>query len=357
MEVSSTLNDELAQEIIDATVARSTAEALKDESEGRLLDIKENMEACKAQLESQLAQLEEELMAEEDVLAEAEEAGHVAALAYRAAMARINEKYTDAKSSLSPPASTPCGATLRRCFPGALPSSTLHEAVSEILEAEGLTPENTLYGQSLCSDEINNEAGGTGNLMMEHWGVNNEHFPLGGIGGAPYVGKTGFGAFSGHVPDGGNVIMLFGPHIGISDEGVLGKFLRHGQHKCSTACGAVVGAYKACEAGKGRESDPNDMQQVWLEKHIGSSMERINSAEEPMEELMRATFEHIEQEVDTIVHTKFSAGKLVLIGGIQLNIGKPFADHFLPLSFRVLQTGQPERTPMPQLIEAAAKRY
>ena len=51
MEVSSTLNDELAQEIIDATVARSTAEALKDESEGRLLDIKENMEACKAQLE------------------------------------------------------------------------------------------------------------------------------------------------------------------------------------------------------------------------------------------------------------------------------------------------------------------
>ena len=75
MEVSSTLNDELAQEIIDATVARSTAEALKDESEGRLLDIKENMEACKAQLESQLAQLEEELMAEEDVLAELRAAG------------------------------------------------------------------------------------------------------------------------------------------------------------------------------------------------------------------------------------------------------------------------------------------
>ena len=63
---------------------------------------------------------------------------------------------------------------------------------------------------------------------------------------------------------------------------------------------------------------------------------RIDAAEEPLEELMRATFEHIEQEVDAIVHTKFSAGKLVLIGGIQLNIGKPFADHFLPLSFRVL---------------------
>ena len=138
-------------------------------------------------------------------------------------------------SSLSPPASTPCGATLRRCFPGALPSSALHESVAAILEAEGLTPENTLYGQSICSDEINNEVGGTGNLMMEHWGVEGEHFLLGGIGGAPYVGKTGFGAFSGHVPDGGNVIMLFGPHIGISDAGELGKIHRHGQARKSTA--------------------------------------------------------------------------------------------------------------------------
>lgn len=258
-------------------------------------------------------------------------------------------------SYLSPPTSTPCGATLNRCFPGALPGSILLKTVSAILEAEGLTPENTIYGQSICSDEINNEAGGTARLFTEHWGVNDEHFPLGGIGGAPYVGKTGFGAFSGHVPDGGNVMLLFGPHIGVSDAGELGKYLRHGQACKSTACGAVVGAYGACKAGKGRESDASDMQQVWLEKKIGSSLGRIEASAEPMAELMRATYEHIHIEVDTIVHTKFSDGKLVLIGGIQLNIGKPFEDHFLPLSFRVLQTGKSEVDLLPKLLQAAAQ--
>ena len=34
--------------------------------------------------------------------------------------------------------------------------------------------------------------------MASYWG---ECFPMGGIGGAPFVGKTGFGAFSAHVPD------------------------------------------------------------------------------------------------------------------------------------------------------------
>ena len=78
----------------------------------------------------------------------------------------------------------------------------------------GLTAENTIYGQSICPDEINNEKGDLATLMADHWG---ECFPMGGIGGAPFVGKTGFGAFSHHVPDDGHIIILFGPHIAISD--------------------------------------------------------------------------------------------------------------------------------------------
>ena len=100
----------------------------------------------------------------------------------------------------------------------------------------GLTAENTIYGQSICPDEINNEKGDLATLMADHWG---ECFPMGGIGGAPFVGKTGFGAFSHHVPDDGHIIILFGPHIAISDEGELGKYLREGQVHESTACGAV----------------------------------------------------------------------------------------------------------------------
>ena len=54
-----------------------------------------------------------------------------------------------------------------------------------------LRGQNTIYGQSICPDEINNERDDLGSTMAEYWG---EVFPMGGIGGNPYVGKTGFKA-------------------------------------------------------------------------------------------------------------------------------------------------------------------
>lgn len=47
---------------------------------------------------------------------------------------------------------------------------------------------------------------------------------------------------------GGNLFILFAPHIGVSDSGELGKYTRKGQvgHD-GTACGAACGALKYCE--------------------------------------------------------------------------------------------------------------
>lgn len=58
------------------------------------------------------------------------------------------------------------------------------------------------------------------------WG--GDEFNLGGLAGVPFVGKTGFGAFSHHVPVDGNILIVFGPHVGISPEGELGKTKRIG---------------------------------------------------------------------------------------------------------------------------------
>merc|ERR1711988_874184 len=105
-------------------------------------------------------------------------------------------------------------------------------------------------------------------VMTDFWG---EIFPMGGIGGAPFVGKTGFKAFSHHVPDDGNIIILFGPHVAISEEGEVGKYLRMGQHELSTACGAVIGAYNACSGradGDDFEFDEADMQMAWIKNQI-----------------------------------------------------------------------------------------
>lgn len=69
-------------------------------------------------------------------------------------------------------------------------------------------------------------------------------FSLGGLGGVPFSGITGFGAYAAHVPDNGNIFILFAPHCAVSREGLCGYYHRHGQAKLTTACGAVLGAYK-----------------------------------------------------------------------------------------------------------------
>lgn len=49
---------------------------------------------------------------------------------------------------------------------------------------------------------------------------------LSGLAGLPFVGKTGWGAFSSHVPKNGNIVVLFAPHVGIDVNGVVGSIYR-----------------------------------------------------------------------------------------------------------------------------------
>ena len=51
---------------------------------------------------------------------------------------------------------------------------------------------------------------------------------MGGLAGVPFIGKVGFGAFTAHVPKGGNLVILFSPHVGITPEGDFGQYHRHG---------------------------------------------------------------------------------------------------------------------------------
>ena len=177
--------------------------------------------------------------------------------------------------------------------------------------------------------------------MREHsgWG---DCFPMAGIGGAPFVGKTGFGAFSAHVPDDGTILILFGPHIAISEAGELGQYLRIGQTKHSTACGAALGAYAQCKhsaaASVKDDFDSLDTQMDWLRLQVAQCLERIDNADEPLNELMYAVFEAIKAKMAKIVNTKFGVGRLVLIGGIQINMPAPYIDHFMPLQFDVLSS-------------------
>lgn len=82
---------------------------------------------------------------------------------------------------------------------GAEDGLTIHEKAKAALVAHDVTDENTLFAQSVCPDEINHEKGDITTLFSAHLG---EVFHMGGLAGIPFTGKTGFTAFSHHVPDG-----------------------------------------------------------------------------------------------------------------------------------------------------------
>jgi hypothetical protein len=189
-----------------------------------------------------------------------------------------------------------------------------------------------IYGQSICPDEINNEKGDLACLMKDYWG---SCFPMGGIGGAPYVGRTGFMAFSHHVPDDGHVVILFGPHVAVSAEGEIGKYLRIGQSSKSGACGAVLAAHASATAGSIHNDEAYDMQQTWLYSQVSKEIDKINASEMPIAAVTHEAFVASRDVMLQITNQNFGSGYLVLIGGIQINMPDPFEDQFQPLFFRV----------------------
>jgi len=242
--------------------------------------------------------------------------------------------------SWSPEPGTPCFKTLHKEFPGALPGPGVHHRLKMVLtEDYGFTQANTLFGTSICPDEINNQSHGLSAMMARYWG---SVFPLGGLAGVPFAGKTGFKAFSHHVPVNGDIIVLYGPHVGISESGEVGKYLREGQNDLSTACGACIGAYNACcsEGGGDFEFDEVDIQMGFIKSQIAPHAKRIQRQDCPMAALAYQAFEAVKNKVDKVVNTEFGSGRLVLVGGIQINLPEPCGDHFLPLSCEVLQAGK-----------------
>ena len=168
--------------------------------------------------------------------------------------------------ALAIPGSPDFDSSIRTFFPGAMPNSAIVLRVAKKLSTRNYRPYNTILGASLCSDEIDSTAlslqDGFKNAMAvkKDGGV----FNLGGLGGVPFVGKSGFGAFLSHVPENGKVLIFYGPHVGISNEGVVGKVERIGVSKPSTSCGAGIGAYKALMKGPRGPDDKFDYQEEYI---------------------------------------------------------------------------------------------
>jgi hypothetical protein len=159
---------------------------------------------------------------------------------------------------------------------------------------------------------------------------------LGGLGGLPFVGISGMGAFIHHVPASGKIFIVFGPHVGISDKGVVGQIERVGQTSISTSCGAGIGAYKAIMGKKGESEaeaylGTKDFQEEYIIAKLGDRLDALKGQEQSNESITFLTnkmydlvWEMMRSEINAYT-TKDDFWKecteVTLLGGIVVNRG------------------------------------
>lgn len=206
---------------------------------------------------------------------------------------------------------------IRKYYPHA--NSTVHftDICFDLLwERLSLRPHQVVFADSICSDDVN---------MIEYPRRALEllgPFKMGGLNGFPFAGLTGMGAFAHHVPDEGAVMIVYGPHIGISKEGVVGKLLRKGQSQLSSCCGACQLALNNLQDDKieiGNISDL-DYQQNRIEQILLEKRQQILDAHNALIASTEVVYSAINKRIHHLARqTHFHCKHIILIGGIIIN--------------------------------------
>lgn len=202
-------------------------------------------------------------------------------------------------------------------FPDAYPISELSNIIETELPKGNLDSTNTLWATSVCSDEVNQSL-----HQLDDYFRAFGPFVLGGISGIPFAGKTGFKAFASHIPDHGGAVIIYGPHIGITKDGTLGKVNREGQDHSSSCCGSLVAGLNSIKEGNILNITHDDYQQGQVNKVIIENYEEINSQDNDIIATTEVVFKQIKKELTDIISgsLKYLEGKpLLLIGGIIIN--------------------------------------
>lgn len=134
------------------------------------------------------------------------------------------------------PEQVPILSRLRSQLPDAVPVGTYLDRVATALDPFDFHPDDTFAAVSICRDEL------TQNLIEEVADRWHRPFALGGLGGLPSLGRTGWQACLSHVPDtaGRGHLLVFGmAHLGMDHDGEFGQSHRRHQHRPTATCGAI----------------------------------------------------------------------------------------------------------------------
>lgn len=120
-------------------------------------------------------------------------------------------------------------------FQGAVPVADYLDRLTGAVAAHGFEPDDTLVALSICRDEMTQRFSHEVDLR---WGP---PFAIGGLGGFPSGGSTGWAACLSHVPDQrrGKLLAIGLAHVGIEPDGSAGTYHRPWMNGSAPTCGAL----------------------------------------------------------------------------------------------------------------------
>ena len=246
------------------------------------------------------------------------------------------EARVDATFEKATPKDPGLEAIVQGHFEGAISNQDLVTTTVRLLASKGYNGENTLLATSLCCDELARQ------LEDDLNGIYGKNFNLGGLAGFPFAGKTGFGAMAAHIPDDGYCLLVYGPQVGVSADGTVGKVERSGIALVDTCCGSAVAASEYVDAIMSGTKDVStsiqtflDFQQQMVQELLLPHGKRLADAENRMIELPYALYDSQDALMTELVQTLSTSIKrgLSMLGGIQIITGPDSPDYFVPLKF------------------------
>jgi hypothetical protein len=224
-------------------------------------------------------------------------------------------------------------------FPGAVKGADLTKNVQKALDESGYSNDKTLLATSLCCDEVNRE------LERDLTAKYSQNFSMGGLAGFAFGGVTSFGAMAHHIPTGGSCLIIYGPHVGVDSDGIVGKVNRRGRKASGACCGsaaAAAGYVKSVYAGGEKTGPPQgaiDAQQNFVGNMLLPEAARIAESPSPDVELPLALFDVQNDFMHKIVAKGCGEvageGQIALLGGIQINTPSGTNEYFLPKVFEL----------------------
>lgn len=224
---------------------------------------------------------------------------------------------------------------VKHYFPDAIDAKdTSVRYMGKMQDEHKLDISKVLMATSLCSDDINVPS-------TTFFSVLFGPFIMGGLGGLPFGGQTGMTAFAHHIPDDGAAFIFYGPHIGITLDGELGKMYRPRQEKPGNSCGALMLALKRFKEDEDYAPTlhADDYQQMTLESSLQPYREKILTADNPELEITEAAFKIIDRKIHQYIedtHAEFQVDQVALLGGVIINTDYGLDDYFAVRNFEVL---------------------